>query len=239
MLEVIAWVSLGLAFASAFAIAVDEVRHPQQMWIMNVVWPVTALYLSVFGLWFYFRVGRRMTRSAMAGMHGGAMPGIQHGPGMAQEATAQNPTFVQVLVSASHCGAGCVVGDIIAEFAVFYFGLSILGVALYAGYVADFTLAWIFGIAFQYFVIKPMKHLTPTEGLIAAIKADTLTIIAFEIGMFAWMALVYFVFFPHPHLMPTQGPYWFMMQLAMVIGFITSLPVNRWLLKAGLKEAMG
>jgi Domain of unknown function (DUF4396) len=76
-------------------------------------------------------------------------------------------------------------------------------------------------------------------GLIAAIKADTLSIIAFEIGMFAWMALVFFVLFPHPHLMPTEAVYWLMMQIAMVIGFITSLPVNRWLLKAGLKEVMG
>jgi hypothetical protein len=57
--------------------------------------------------------------------------------------------------------------------------------------------------------------------------------------MFAWMALVFFVLFPHPHLMPTQAVYWLMMQIAMVIGFITSLPVNRWLLKAGLKEVMG
>ena len=29
------------------------------------------------------------------------------------------------------------------------------------------------------------------------------------------------------------------MQTAMVIGFITSLPVNLWRLKAGLKEVMG
>ena len=53
------------------------------------------------------------------------------------------------------------------------------------------------------------------------------------------MALVFFVLFPHPDLMPTEARYWLMMQIAMVIGFITSLPVNRWLLKAGLQEVMG
>jgi hypothetical protein len=245
LLNLVAWISLGLAFASAAVIIFDEIKHPQQMWVMNIVWPVTALYFSVIAVWFYFRAGRRMTREAMhAPMHGmREMHGEQGRETSAQaphiSSGAINPTFTQVAISASHCGAGCVVGDVIAEFAVFSLGMTMLGVALYASYAADFTLAWIFGIAFQYFVIKPMKHLTPAQGLIAAMKADTLSIIAFEIGMFAWMALVFFVLFSHPHLMPTQAVYWLMMQIAMVIGFITSLPVNRWLLRAGLKEVMG
>ncbi len=48
MLETIAWVSIGLALLSAVWVAVDETRHPQAMGVMNVVWPVTALYFSVF-----------------------------------------------------------------------------------------------------------------------------------------------------------------------------------------------
>ncbi len=34
-------------------------------------------------------------------------------------------------------------------------------------------------------------------GVWAAVKADTLSLTAFEIGLFGWMALTYFVFF-HP-----------------------------------------
>jgi len=246
LLNLLAWISLAIAFASAAVIIFDEIKRPQQMWVMNIVWPVTALYFSVIAVWFYFGVGRRMTRAAMQGAQGRSTHGMsrEHSPERLAQAPrnhagAHNPTFTQVAISASHCGAGCVIGDVIAEFAVFFLGMTMLGVALFASYAADFTLAWIFGIAFQYFVIKPMKHLTPAQGLIAAIKADTLTILAFEVGMFAWMAIVFFVLFPHPHLMPTEASYWLMMQIAMVIGFITSLPVNRWLLKAGLKEVMG
>ena len=58
MFTVVSWASLGIAFICAIVIAIDEIRHPQKMWIMNVVWPVTALYFSVFGLWGYFRIGR-------------------------------------------------------------------------------------------------------------------------------------------------------------------------------------
>jgi hypothetical protein len=42
-----------------------------------------------------------------------------------------------------------------------------------------------------------VRNLSPAQGLMAAIKADTLSILTFEIGLFAWMALTYFVFFPH------------------------------------------
>src|ERR1700751_4362469 len=71
LLHLIAWISLGLAFASAAVIIFDEIKHPQQMWVMNIVWPVTALYFSAIAVWFYFRAGRRMTREAMhTSMHG-------------------------------------------------------------------------------------------------------------------------------------------------------------------------
>jgi hypothetical protein len=54
----IAWSSVGIAFACSLAIIIEEIPHPQKMWIMNIVWPVTSLYFSVFGLWAYFCFGR-------------------------------------------------------------------------------------------------------------------------------------------------------------------------------------
>jgi hypothetical protein len=235
MFECIAWISLGIAFLCALVIVIDEIRHPQSMWIMNLVWPITAVYLSVFALWGYFRIGRGMTKDATQGM--------SHEPmqrSMTQGVQAsRDPTWQQTAVSDSHCGAGCVLGDIIAEFGLFALGWTLFGEMLYAEFAGDLLLAWLFGIAFQYFVIAPMRHLSLRDGLIAAIKSDTLSILTFEIGLFGWMALTYFVFFPNPHLPPTQAGYWFMMQIGMALGFLTSYPTNRWLIKAGWKEAMG
>jgi len=110
---------------------------------------------------------------------------------------------------------------------------------LYASYLWDFVAAWLLGIAFQYFTIKPMRNLSVAGGLWAAIKADTLSILTFQIGMYGWMALVFFKFFPNPHLHPNEPGYWLMMQIAMICGFVTALPVNRLLVKIGWKEAMG
>jgi hypothetical protein len=232
----ISWISLAIAFVCGLIIALDEIRHPQKMWIMNVVWPITALYLSVVALWCYFCIGRGMTKGAMHGMSKDQMEPHKH----AQNAQgSHDPTWRQVAVSDSHCGAGCVIGDIIAEFSLFALGWTLFGVSLYAGFAGDLLLAWLFGIVFQYFAIAPMRNLSLGQGLIAAVKSDTLSILTFEIGLFAWMALTFFVFFPHPHLNPTEAGYWFMMQIGMALGFFTSYPMNRWLIKAGWKEAMG
>jgi hypothetical protein len=32
--------------------------------------------------------------------------------------------------------------------------------------------------------------------------------------------------------------FWFMMQIAMLAGFVTAYPVNWWLIRRGIKEAM-
>jgi len=71
-----------------------------------------------------------------------------------------------------------------------------------------------------------------------AIKTDTVSIAAFQIGMYAWMAVTFFLISPNPHLTAFDPRYWLMMQVAMICGFATSFPVNKWLIGAGIKEAM-
>jgi hypothetical protein len=236
MLVAISWISLGVAFFCAAVIAIDELRHPQKMWIMNIVWPVTALYFSVFAVWGYFRIGRPMSKDSMHGMSKEEMDKQMK---EREEQARRDPTVSQTALSTSHCGAGCTLGDIIAEFSIAGLGLTLLGAPLYAEFAGDLLLAWLLGIAFQYFTIKPMRNLSPVQGLIAAVKADTLSILTFEIGLFGWMALIYYVLFPHPHLKPSEPVYWFMMQVGMILGYFTSYPMNRFLVKWGTKEAMG
>jgi len=235
MLTLLSWISLIIAFGCGLVIAVDEIRHPQKMWIMNIVWPVTALYFSVFALWGYFRLGRGMTREAIQGMSEAAK---QRQKDDRAKQAKRDPTWQQTSISDSHCGAGCTLGDIISEFTIAGLGLTLFGAPLYAEFAGDLLLAWLLGIAFQYFTIKPMRHLSPAQGLIAALKADTLSIVAFEVGLFGWMAFTYFVLFPDPHLKPSGPVFWLMMQIGMIIGYFTSYPMNRLLMKWGLKEAM-
>ena len=227
-LTLIAWISLGLAFASALVIVQDELRHPQTMAIMNIVWPLTALYFSVFAVFAYYRTGRKKAKDARQ-------------PQSTSKTSGSNiaPTLTQVAVGTSHCGAGCTVADVCTEFGIAASGLVLFGSVLWTEYALDYVVAWAVGIAFQYFAIKPMRDDLSRMGAVwAAIKADTLSITAFQVGMYAWMAFVFLKLFPAPHLSPFDPRYWLMMQIAMLCGFATSFPMNRFLIAKGLKEAM-
>jgi hypothetical protein len=52
------------------------------------------------------------------------------------------------------------------------------------------------------------------------------------------MALMQLVYFPGPHLTPDHAAYWFLMQIGIILGFLTAYPVNVWLIRSGIKEPM-
>ena len=150
---------------------------------------------------------------------------------------------------AAHCGAGCTLGDIVAEWLCFgvpaiavWFGWqSIFADKMFAVWIVDFIFAFAFGIVFQYFTIAPMRGLSFWPGMVAAVKADTLSLTAWQLGMYGFMALAQLLYF-RPLLGKTVEvdtvEFWFTMQIAMLAGFVTAYPVNWWLIKMGVKERM-
>lgn len=225
-LVVVAWIGLGLGFASAAWILVDVFLrgYRLKMSVMNAVWPITALYFGPVAVWGYHRFGRTTSAKWLA----------QHG----LEEPPAKPRWATYAVGVSHCGAGCTLGDIGAEFAVAALGLTIAGTALPFEYIGDYIAAVALGLMFQYFAIVPMRGLGFRDGIKAAAKADILSLSAFEVGLFGWMAVMAFVLFPAPHLTPASPVYWFLMQIGMIIGFGTAWPANVVLIKRGVKEAM-
>jgi hypothetical protein len=226
-LQAAAWTSISICLLCAGAILIHTIRKPQKMWVMGVVWPVTALYLGPFAVWFYLRSLPVSTRAGMPEQIQSAI----------QEHKDDPPTAFQNSIAVFHCGAGCALGDMIAESLAAALALRFAG-EFGSKLILDFALAYALGIAFQYFTIAPMRQLSFGPGLLAAVRADTISIALFEVGMFAWMAVTYYWLFPAPHLKPHTTAFWFMMQIAMVIGSLTALPANAWLIRRGWKEKM-
>ncbi|HTQ40801.1 MAG TPA: DUF4396 domain-containing protein [Pirellulales bacterium] len=245
-LSVVSVISLVLAGVCAVVIAIDLLTgHRQPMAIMNLVWPITALYGGPLALWAYMRIGRSGSRGSMANMQHGA-PGKDSMSGMPPQFSAMplakmpsmwRPKWQSVAVATTHCGSGCTVGDMIAETFLYFVPLTLFGKPIFAAWVVDYILAFIFGIAFQYLTIKPMKNLTSAQALLTAIKIDSLSLTAWQVGMYGWMASIIFGIVGHD-LSKTDPVFWFMMQIAMCAGFLTSYPVTWWLVSRGIKEAM-
>lgn len=231
---------LALGAVVALAIAADEAANPQQMWIMNVVWPVCALFGTVWVLWQYVRYGRLATRRNM-----------REAKARGEDPPSRRLTPFPIMVANGtlHCGSGCTLGDICADWLVF--AVPAVAVAfgwhglfrdrIFAQWAVDYLFAYGFGIVFQYFTIAPMRGLSLLPGIWQAIKADTLSLTAWQVGMYGYMAVAYFVIF-RIGIGTTLGvdsvEYWFMMQVAMWFGFATAYPVNWWLLRRGVKEKM-
>ena len=50
--------ALLLGLVTAVVILIEEAHHPQNIWIVNIFWPVAALVGTAVTIWVYFRYGR-------------------------------------------------------------------------------------------------------------------------------------------------------------------------------------
>ncbi|KAK5936478.1 hypothetical protein PMZ80_011288 [Knufia obscura] len=180
--------------------------------------------------------GSETVTDPRSGHHGHSMG---HGGGVHQHPhgmSANQPTFATITIATCHCGAGCVLGDIIGEWLIYRSGATIGGSMLYAAFIVDFVLALAFGIVFQYFSIAPMAGDYGWKTILRSAKADFLSLTFFEIGLFGWMAIFDLWIFDQKLGMNTMT-YWFMMQIGMFFGHWTGFPINWLLINKGIKEA--
>lgn len=219
---------LALGFISAAIIVADQYigGRKHEMGIMNIVWPLTALWASIVGLIAYYAFGRARRSMPMP------MPMTMKMPmKMDMPMATHRPMWQQVALSALHCGAGCTVADISGEWLA-----SLLSIGLIFGWAVDYVLALIIGIMFQYAAIRSMETISIKQGYLKALKVDFWSLTSWQIGMYGWMAIAIFVIgIPIDRF---SSEFWFMMQVAMLVGFITSYPTNWLLIKYGIKKGM-
>lgn len=212
-LDTIAIVSLFTGGICCLFIGIDLIRHPQPMGVMNLVWPLTALYSGPLGLLAYYSIGRTPRK------------------------TQQRPFWQRIIIGTLHCGSGCTLGDIFAELFLAHVAFRLFSNRLLTNWTVEYIFAFVIGIVFQYYAIRPMRDISRAQALLSALKSDTLSLTCWQIGMYGWMAVANFLIF-HRVLSASGTLFWWMMQVGMLAGFVTAWPVNRWLLKRGIKEAM-
>src|SRR5437588_7772697 len=101
-LTALSWAVLATAFVCAGWILYEIYRrgYREPMRVMELVWPVTALYFGPAAVVAYRAWSRPQTRRWQA----------QHGD------PPNKPGYATTAIGVSHCGAGCTLGDIVAEF---------------------------------------------------------------------------------------------------------------------------
>ena len=222
---------LFIGLISTIIITIDLFRHPQkEMPIMNLVWPINGLWAGVFGLWAYFTIGKYRKMNMEMDMN------MDMNMDMDMSSNKYSKFWQGVVADTLHCGAGCTLADLIGSWIFFFFPFSIFQNLTFGEWTLEYILALITGVTFQYAAISPMMKEKGIKIWLTALKIDFLSLTAWQVGMYGWMAIIIFVFLGR--LSPTTPEFWFMMQIAMCFGFLTAYPVNWWLVKKGIKMGM-
>jgi hypothetical protein len=221
-LTAVSWVYVGLALLCAAAILYDVYGrgYRQRVRVMELVWPITALYLGPLALPAYYRWGR--PRSEKWQKEHGVAPekGLP-----AAAATGGTPG-----------GAASAIGHVIGVPLVVFSGLTIAGEALWVMILLIAVIATVLLFAFEYFFSTvPARGLTAGEGLGVALLIAFVTVLAFDVGMGGWMLVMHFLLFMPPL---TDVTFLFLMQVGLILGFLTGYPAVLWLLRRGTKATV-
>ena len=170
--------------------------------------------------------GQGAAMHGMAGMSGGAMEGMGSAP----------PTWRNVTTGTLHCGAGCTLADLIGPWVFRLMPFALFGRLMYGEWLIDYVLALIAGVFFQYAAQAEMTSDRGPSLWWRSLKVDFLSLTAWQIGMYGWMAIA--MFWLIGPMSPSHPVFWLMMQIGMLCGFLTAFPMNWWLIREGIKSAM-
>jgi Domain of unknown function (DUF4396) len=218
-LLILSWVALAAGLTSAAVIVVDEsvLGYRQPVRILEVVWPVTALYFGPETIAAYRKWGRPQSLRWRE----------RHGD---PPKKLQNPALLHL----RHCGAHCTLGAIIATVITFAIGINVSGEREWPEYIADYVAALAMGILFRYSAEPRTGGSRVWAAMRIVVKADLLTVSAFELALLVWLILVHDLVFPAAVLRANNPVFWFILQIGLIIGFFAAWPASSWLIRRGV-----
>ena len=221
-LTVVSWVFVGLALLCAAAILYDVYGrgYRQHVRVMEAVWPITALYFGPLALLLYYRWGR--PRSEKWQKEHGSAP--------------DKSLPVAAATGGTPGGAASAIGHVLGVPLVVLSGLTIAGQALWVMILLIAIIATVLLFAFEYFFSTvPTRGLSRGKGLGVALLIALVTVLAFDVGMGGWMLVMHFLLFMPPL---TDVTFLFLMQVGLILGFLTGYPAVLWLVRRGVKATV-
>ncbi|KAA6103835.1 MULTISPECIES: DUF4396 domain-containing protein [Pantoea] len=224
MLNQLALPFLVVGVCTALMIAKDLLRHPHPLAVMNIIWPLTGLYMPFFGWLAWWYLGRKPSRQRKLAL---LLPS-----GLTGYASWQT-----IFISTSLSAAACIFGDIITLPIVTLLKHFAISPALWLQAVICVMISLLAGLFFQFLAIRQREQLSIVRTLLLALKTETFPLLIYQTGIFIFMTLA-LKYVLNQQLNPLLSAFWFMLQLAMITGFIFSWPANHFLIKRGLNPAV-
>ncbi len=218
-LTAVSWAFVGLALLCAAAILYDVYGrgYRQRTGVMIVVWPITDLYFGRLALPAYHRWGRPRSEK------------WQREQGDAPEKSLPAAAATGGIPG----GAASAIGHVIGVPLVVLSGLTIAGQSLWVMILVIAVIAVALLFVFEYFFSTvPTRGLSSGKGLTVALLIALVTVLAFDVGMGGWMLVMHYLLFMPPL---TDVTFVFLMQVGLILGFLTGYPAVLWLVRRGIK----
>jgi len=202
-----------LAIASALWVAIDMYRNTPEPAVMKWGFILVTLYMGPLGLLMYVLA----CKEPRPGTH---------------EAFVE-PLWKQGVGSTIHCVAGDATGIILAATLTAFFGYPMIYDIL-VEYIVGFAVGL---LIFQALFMQKMMGGTYWENVRASFAPELISMNAVMAGMVPTMVLL-MMGRDMRGMEPTELMFWGIMSLGVIVGFIVALPVNIWMVSAGMKHGM-
>ncbi|MDB5178233.1 MAG: hypothetical protein JWN01_176 [Patescibacteria group bacterium] len=139
-----------------------------------------------------------------------------------------SPLTRQAIAATRHCLTGCAIGEVLGMVISSALGLSSL-----ISVIISVALAFVFGYSLTLIPVL-RAGLTFRHALVVALAADTVSITSMELVDNAFVLAV-------PGAITaglTSALFWISLITSLLIAFIVTVPVNRWLIARGLGHAV-
>ncbi len=224
MLNQFALPFLVLGGCTALMILKDLFRHPHPIAVMNIIWPLTGLYMPFIGWLAWWYLGRKPSRQHKIAL-------------LIHDKRGQNANWQTIFISTSLSAAACIFGDIMTIPIVTLLKQFAIIPALWLQAIICVMISLIIGLLFQFLAIRQREKHSFGRALLLALKTEIFPLLIYQLGIFIFMALA-LKFVLNQQINPLLVAFWFMLQLAIMIGFLFSWPANHFLIKRGLNPAV-
>jgi hypothetical protein len=202
-----------LAAMSVAIVAWDGfVRRNPEMTVMKWGWVLVTLYMGPIGLALYVLADKEPR------------------PGEHEEFI--KPLWKQGVGSTVHCVAGDATGIIITAAVV-----TTLGLPMWLDLVLEYSAGFLVGLfVFQALFMRSMLG-GYRQALRGTLLPEWLSMNTMAAGMFFAMTLL-MMGRDMRAMNPTEPQFWFVMSMAVIVGFATAYPINVWMVRYDLKHGL-
>ena len=224
MLNQLALPLLVLGGCTALMILKDLFRHPHPVPVMNIIWPLTGLYLPFIGWLAWWYLGRKPSRQVKLAL-------------LVPQKIQGYASWQTIFISTSLSAAACIFGDLMTLPIVTLLNQFAITPTIWMQGVICVLISLLVGYFLQFLAIRQREKRSFISALLLALKTETFPLLIYQLGIFIFMALA-LKFILNQQINPLLVTFWFMLQTAMFIGFVFSWPANHFLIKRGLNPAV-